>query len=326
VYPSAARAGYGREKGDGEGRSPVYIAACFGHVECIRVLHELGAEINKCTTNDVSPVYVAAKNNHVECILVLRELGADINKCFTGGASPVCIAAQNGDVECLRLLSELGANVQPLLWITQFTVHVTNIVQIQLDVRSFLAATGLSQSPHQYTLYSLVQLAAYYLQRRHYADQQLQDIVDKDDFASRFAAVVQDNRLIVPRFEVAAAKASTTPAQRLLVLLAARTAIDAAVAHAAEEAKPIDVALVADVMNLLMSCDTVRDMFSLRPTCKLTYRRSFPAPSHPLLELSTSVVEDFVGGSGSRQVAFENIKRSLALHAQATPAAATVEE
>jgi hypothetical protein len=51
------------------------------------------------------------------------------------------------------------------------TVLGTNIVQIMLDVRSFLDVTGLSQSPHQYTLYSVAQLATYYLQRRHYADE-----------------------------------------------------------------------------------------------------------------------------------------------------------
>jgi hypothetical protein len=106
-------------------------------------------------------------------------------------------------------------------------------------------------------------------------------------------------------------------------MLAAHTAIDAAVAHAAEEAKPIDVALVADVMNLIMSRDRVRDVFNLRLVCKLTYRRSFPVRGYPFLELATGVVEDFVGGSGSRHVSFESIERALALQAQATPAAAT---
>jgi hypothetical protein len=75
--------------------------------------------------------------------------------------------------------------------------------------------------------------------------------------------------------------ANATTAQRLLVLLAARTAIDAAVTHAAEEKPPIVVALVTDVMNLLMSCDRVREPFSLRLTCKLTHRRSFPVPRRP---------------------------------------------
>jgi hypothetical protein len=189
---------------------PCFIAAQYSHVGCIRLLGELDADVNKCTTRGASPVFVAAEKGHVDCVRLLGDLGADINKCDDEDASPVSTAAQHGHVVCVRLLSELVANVQPLLQLADATTVLgTNIVQIVLDIRSFLDATGLSQSPHQYTLYSLAQLAAYYLQRRHYADQQLQDIVD--DFASRFAAV------IVAPFEVAAAKASTTPAQRKLV-------------------------------------------------------------------------------------------------------------
>jgi hypothetical protein len=198
------------------------------------------------------------------------------------------------------------------LQLADATVLGTNIVQVVLDVRSFLDDTGLSQSPRQYTLYSLAQLAAYYLQRRHHADQQLQDIVD--DFASRFEAEMPDNRLRVAPFDVAAAAATTAPAKRRLVLLAARTAIDAAVAHAAEEAKPVDAALAVEVMNLLTSRDRVRDLFSLRLTCKLTFRRSFPVPCYPLLEMATGVVEDFVGGSGSRHVSFQSVLGVIGLH------------
>jgi hypothetical protein len=57
---------------------------------------------------------------------------------------------------------------------------------------SFLAATGLVHSPHQYTLYSLAQLAAYYLER--HASDQPQDTIDT--FSRRFAVTIQD-RLIV---------------------------------------------------------------------------------------------------------------------------------
>jgi hypothetical protein len=58
---------------------------------------------------------------------------------------------------------------------------------------------------------------------------------------------------VVAPFKAAAATSTTTPAKRKLVLLAARTAINATVAHAASEAKPIDGALVVEVMNLLTS-------------------------------------------------------------------------
>jgi hypothetical protein len=146
--------------------------------------------------------------------------------------------------------------------------------------------------------------------QRH-GSKQKQDVVD--NFALRFASVIQD-KLIVAPFEAAAATATTMPARRQPVLLAARTAIDAAVAHAATEVKPIDVALVADVMYLLMSREYLLDLFRLHRTCKLTYRGSFPVPCRPLLELPIGVVESFLGGSCSREVSFACICRALALH------------
>jgi hypothetical protein len=146
-----------------------------------------------------------------------------------------------------------------------------------------------------------------------------------DNFALRFARAIQSS-LTVALFEVAAMAESSTPAKRLLVLLAARTAIDAAVAHAATEAKPIDAELVADAMNLPMSRDRVRDLHSLRMACMLTYRSSFPVPRHPHLQLPTGVVESFVGGSCLNKVPFRCICRALALHVgEATAAASTAE-
>ena len=117
-------------------------------------------------------------------------------------------------------------------------------------------------------------------------------------------------------FVEAAAKETTTPAERLLVLLAARTAVDAAVKHAADEKKAVDAKVVVDVMNLLMSRDRVRDLRSLRFTCHLSRRGSFPVPGYPHLELPTGVLEAFVGGSGSRHVSFRSLLSVFALHKQ----------
>jgi hypothetical protein len=124
---------------------------------------------------------------------------------------------------------------------------------------------------------------------------------------------MQDS-LVVGPFVAAAAEATTTPAKRLFVLLASRTAIDAAVSVAVTEGKPIDAGLVADVMNLLTSQDRLLELFRLRRTCKLTLRGSFPVPRYPLLELPTRVIEGLVGGSCSREVSFACICQALALH------------
>jgi hypothetical protein len=101
--------------------------------------------------------------------------------------------------------------------------------------------------------------------------------------------------------------------------MAARTAIDSAVTHAASSGKPICAVLVADVMNLLMSRADLQDLHNLRIACKLTFRGSFPVPGYPLLELPTGVVESFVGGSCSREVPFHCICKALAMHAEVGP-------
>jgi hypothetical protein len=123
---------------------------------------------------------------------------------------------------------------------------------------------------------------------------------------------------------VAPFEATTTPAKRKLVMFAVRTAIDAVVAHAADEAKPIGVFLVVEVMNLLASRDRVWGLHSLRLTCKLTRRGSFPVPGYPLLELPTGVLEAFVGGSRSRHVSFEVLSKALALHREEAVTAAAL--
>jgi hypothetical protein len=295
----------------------VWNAASYRHVKCIRVLHELGADVNKIDRQSGSTVYIAACKGHAECIRVLLALEADVNKCWSEASATITAAAAawRNRAESVRICSRLGANVQSLLLMR--AEHLgSDIPPIVQDIRSFLDATGLVHSPHQYTLYSLSQLATCYLER--HASDQPQDTVH--DFARRFAAVIQDSLIVAP-FEAAAGYVTTTPAKRRLVRLAARTAIDAAVTHTATEANhPIDAGLVGAVMNLVMSYDTVRDLHSLRLACKLTYRRSFLVPRYPLLELPTGVVESFVGGYCSRHVSFDFVCRALGLHVEDVPA------
>jgi hypothetical protein len=117
-----------------------------------------------------------------------------------------------------------------------------------------------------------------------------------------FAQEIQ-GRLVVAPFAAAAAVATTAPAKRKLMLLAACTAIDAAVAHAATEAKPIDAKVVVEVMHLLTSRDRVRDLHSLRLVCELTMRCS-----------------------GPRHVSFRCLLRAVELHWEAAVAEARAVE
>ena len=51
----------------------MYIAAARGQVESIRVLKELGADINQADHDGVTPLHIAAAKGHVEVLRVLNQ-------------------------------------------------------------------------------------------------------------------------------------------------------------------------------------------------------------------------------------------------------------
>ena len=74
-----------------------HLRVCCGfnsHADAIRVLEELGADVNIPNDNGATPVYVAAQNGHIETIRVLKELGADVDTSMKDGETPTFIAAQ----------------------------------------------------------------------------------------------------------------------------------------------------------------------------------------------------------------------------------------
>jgi FOG: Ankyrin repeat len=83
-------------------------------VDVLRVLGELGADMNKATKDGATPAHIASQQGHVEVLRVLNELGADMNKAMNDGATPAHIASRNGHAEVLRVLGELGADLNAL--------------------------------------------------------------------------------------------------------------------------------------------------------------------------------------------------------------------
>ena len=96
---------------DGEGHSLVHLAAREGHADAMRVLANLGADVNAPNDQGWIPVLIAAQNGHVDAIRTLANLGANVNTSMNDGATPVFIAAFIGHAHAIRALAILGANV-----------------------------------------------------------------------------------------------------------------------------------------------------------------------------------------------------------------------
>jgi hypothetical protein len=89
------------------------------------------------------------------------------------------------------MLVQLGAHAEPQVRIfedAEEEVKEAEIVEIVREICEFLDA-ALNTSPHQYTLYSIAQLATHYLQRHNYPDQPEAVRV----FMSRFAVAIQNS-------------------------------------------------------------------------------------------------------------------------------------
>ena len=49
--------------------SPAFLASQYGHVEALRVLHELGADLKAANIDGITPAKIASKMGHVETLL-----------------------------------------------------------------------------------------------------------------------------------------------------------------------------------------------------------------------------------------------------------------
>ena len=59
-------------------------ASC-GHANVVRLLHQLGADVNAPLDNGGTLLHAAAANGHVEVVQLLLQLGADVNARRTSG-------------------------------------------------------------------------------------------------------------------------------------------------------------------------------------------------------------------------------------------------
>jgi ankyrin repeat protein len=89
------------------------MAAQEGHVDAIKTLVGLGADVKTPANDGGTPVYMAAQEGHVDVIKLLVGLGANVNTPADDGATPVLVAAQEGHVDVIKVLYKLGADMAP---------------------------------------------------------------------------------------------------------------------------------------------------------------------------------------------------------------------
>ncbi len=94
------------------GETPLMLAVRSGEVDAVKVLLDVGANINETETwNGQSALMWAAVEGHVPVVQMLIDHGADIHARSNSGATPLLFAARTGSMDVVGALLAAGSDV-----------------------------------------------------------------------------------------------------------------------------------------------------------------------------------------------------------------------
>ncbi|XP_044262237.1 ankyrin repeat and death domain-containing protein 1A-like isoform X2 [Tribolium madens] len=95
---------------DIDGQTALFHAAMGGHIEIIKRLIDLGANLNKKNKENKTALHVACERGHCDVADLLLTHEADMEAKDTNGNTPLHVASQNQQTETVHILLETGAD------------------------------------------------------------------------------------------------------------------------------------------------------------------------------------------------------------------------
>eukprot|EP00929_Paragymnodinium_shiwhaense_P074969 TRINITY_DN38339_c0_g1_i1.p1 TRINITY_DN38339_c0_g1~~TRINITY_DN38339_c0_g1_i1.p1 ORF type:complete len:1321 (-),score=384.28 TRINITY_DN38339_c0_g1_i1:624-4586(-) len=95
---------------DGNGMTPLIVAASAGRTEVVRTLCTAGANVDVPDSGGCTALHQAARGGHADVVRCLCAAGADRNKKDLSQLTPLFLAANLGNTEVVRMLLALKAS------------------------------------------------------------------------------------------------------------------------------------------------------------------------------------------------------------------------
>eukprot|EP00500_Bicosoecida_sp_ms1_P002740 CAMPEP_0203813316 /NCGR_PEP_ID=MMETSP0115-20131106/4646_1 /ASSEMBLY_ACC=CAM_ASM_000227 /TAXON_ID=33651 /ORGANISM="Bicosoecid sp, Strain ms1" /LENGTH=956 /DNA_ID=CAMNT_0050722179 /DNA_START=368 /DNA_END=3235 /DNA_ORIENTATION=- len=131
---------------DYDGRTPLHLAACNGHLDIAKFLLSRGADVNATDRFGGRPLGDAVAHNKVEMARLLRNAGGRLGGSPHEVASKLCAFAEEGNVQAITMYADAGADVSGGDYDRRTPLHIAascgreDVVEVLIKLRAALNA------------------------------------------------------------------------------------------------------------------------------------------------------------------------------------------